>query len=98
MVDATLTDAVLLALRPAGVREAIRLRLGGGYTAMQVVERIPGVATTDLVAARAEVERVRQALLALAAEGRVIRTRSTFAAELKSKGYRGVVVDVFRLA
>lgn len=98
MADAALIEAVLRALRPAGLREAVRLRLGGGYTAMQVVERIPGVATDDLVAARAEVERVRQALLELAADGRVIRTRSTFAAELKSKGYRGVVVDVFRLA
>lgn len=98
MEDTELIETILAALRPAGLREALRLRLGGGYTAMQVVERIPGVATDDPVVARAEVERVRRLLLNLSMEGRVVRSRSTFAAELKGKGYRGVVVDVFRLA
>lgn len=97
---------VLNALRPRNLRERARARLVGGWSAVQVRERLsepvaaawlaenPG---EPVVQARRLVEAVRSALLALATEGRVERRASSYGMELRSKGGRAVVVDVFRL-
>lgn len=100
-------DPILTALRPRSVREALRVRLVGGWSPVQVCERIdpeevrrwkadqPG---EDIVIERRLVDAVRTALLSLCATGQVRRTTSRYGVELRSKGARAVVVDVFRLA
>ncbi len=103
----SLADAVLHALKPRSVRERLWARWLGGWTVVQVVERLdPGDradhATVDgldpVVANRRLAEAVRGQLLALAAAGRVHRDSTTMGATLKSKGERKIIVDIFRLA
>jgi hypothetical protein len=96
--------AVLAALRPSGVRERVRLAMGGGYTALQVWERVGPAARAALapvgedptVAARHAVERVQRVLMTLAASGRVRHRRVGMSVVLNTKGPRDVLVDVFR--
>lgn len=94
-----LREAVLAALEPRGVRERLRTRIAGGYTALQVYERLHPDARAALAGgdARAGVEAVHRTLRALATDGRVAHGRSSFGAELKGKGYRSVLVDVYRV-
>lgn len=99
--DADLDAAILAALEPSGILERVRLRLGGGYTAVQVFERIDAVTALDShdpVEVRAVVARVQRRLVALSDAGRVRRTRSRLTVPINTKGPRDVVVDVFRLA
>jgi len=100
-------DAVLRVLKPRNVRERLRARLLGGWTVVQVLERLeagdwaldgPGDAAEQALAYRRRAEAVRAELLALAAAGRVCRGTTTMGATLKSKGERKIIVDVFRLA
>ena len=102
-VATEIEDAVLRALRPAGLRERLRLRLGGGLTALQVWERLEPSARAVLVAdetpalaERRGVERVRAVLTRLEEDGRVRRARVRMTVPLNTKGPRDVVVDVFR--
>lgn len=103
----SLTDSVLHALKPRNLRERLRARWLGGWTVMQVVERLdPGDradhAMVDgldpVVADRRLAEAVRGQLLRLVAGGQVHRGSTTMGATLKSKGERKIIVDVFRLA
>ena len=101
--DAALDAAVLATLAPTGLAGRIRLRLGGGYTALQVWERLPGPARAGLgeadeTAIRRAVERVQRRLHALAADGKVARDRTRMTIRLNTKGPRDIVVDVYRLA
>ncbi len=103
MTDAELDAAVVAALSPMGLGERLRVRLSGGYTALQVWERLDpaargGIGEEDPVAVRRGVERVQRRLVALAEAGRVIRGRSRMTVSLNTKGPRDVLVDVFRLA
>ena len=100
-------DPILTALRPRSVREALRVRLVGGWSAVQVCGRLDPEEVRrwkadqqgeSVVIDRRLVEAVRAALLALCAAGRVQRRTSGYGVELRSKGARAVVVDVFRLA
>lgn len=100
-----LADAVLTALRPRSVGERVRVRLTGGWTALQVRERLPPEAVASWLAAqpggpevanRRLIEAVRDALVGLVAAGRAHRRTSRLAVELRSKGSRDVVVDLFR--
>jgi hypothetical protein len=91
-------DALLDALRPRGLRERLRLRTVGGWTAAQVYTRLADDARATLAGERWPVEVVHRALLALVEAGRVHRARVRWAMELNTKGMRGMVVDVFRLA
>lgn len=101
MTDAALDPALLGALAPRGLVERLRLRVGGGYTVLQVWERLPpdaraALGEADPVAARAAVERVRRRLDALAGEGVVVRSRARMTVPLNTKGPRDILVDVYR--
>ncbi|MDP2309279.1 MAG: hypothetical protein Q8P18_24870 [Pseudomonadota bacterium] len=96
---------MLAALRPSGLRERLRLAIGGGYTALQVWERLEPAVRAALVDPRGEdatvtgrraVERVQRVLMALAATGRVRHARVGMSITLNTKGPRDVLVDVFR--
>jgi hypothetical protein len=97
-----LAEAVLAALRPTGLRDRLRVRVTGGYTALQVWERLPGSVRdalgdpADVVAARRGVERVQRVLHGLVDAGRVERVRVKLNIALGSKGPRDVLVDAFR--
>lgn len=95
---------MLGALRPSGLRERLRLKLSGGYTPLQVWERLDAPTRLALapadgdptVAARQAVERVQRLLMTLAATGRVRHERVGMTITLNTKGPRDVLVDVFR--
>jgi hypothetical protein len=99
--------AALAALRPGGWKERARARIVGGWTVVQVRERIAadaasaflaGVDGPEVVRERALVESLRRTLLDLAGEGKVVRTAARYSTVLNTKGERGMLVDLFRLA
>lgn len=104
MTDLELGAAALAALHPRGLRQRIRLAMSGGYTPLQVWDRLAPEARAALVpgggdspvAERHAVERVQRVLLTLAAEGRVHHRRVGMTVTLNTKGPRDVLVDVFR--
>jgi hypothetical protein len=92
------------ALRPRSLRERLRVRLAGGWSAMQVAERLdPGVragleAGLDGAAApRRTVSAVLAELLSLVEEGKVKRRRVKYGIVLNTKGDRAMLVDAFSL-
>jgi hypothetical protein len=102
-----LSEALVVALRPRTVGERVRARIVGGWSARQVLARLP----SDLVAAwvagggedpivreRRLADAVHAALLDLTHGGQVRRQVARYGVELRSKGHRYAVVDVFRLA
>lgn len=109
MSESDVEAGVLSALRPAGLRERVRLTLGGGYTPLQVWERLDPALRAALappveertveahtVLARRAVERVRRVLIGLAASGQARHRRVGMSVFLSTKGPRDVLVDVFR--
>ena len=100
LTDPELDAALLAGLAPRGLAERARVRLGGGYTALQVWQRAFPDATPadDPVETRRAVARVAQRLFALAARGAVEHSRTRMSVFLNTKGPRDVEVDVFRLA
>lgn len=96
--------AVLAALRPSGVRDRLRFRAGGGFTPLQVWDRLTPSMRVDLtppgedptVAARYAVERVQRVLMTLLTGGRVRHERVRMSVFLNTKGPRDVLIDVFR--
>ncbi len=94
-------------MKPRNIRERLRARWLGGWTVVQVLERLdagdraehaPADVVDRVVADRRMAEAVRAQLLALAAAGQVRRGSTTMGATLKSKGERKIIIDVFRLA
>lgn len=86
----TLLEAALLeALRPRGWRERVRVRLGWGFTPLQVYERL-----TD---PRWGVAEVAEGLSRLAKGGRLRHARERMSVVLNTKGPRDIVVDTYRL-
>ncbi len=101
-----LHDAVLHALRPRTLAEAVRTRLGGGWSVVEVRARLaPEVVQTWLGTADAEPIRaeralcdaVRHELSGLVAAGTVARRTRRYSAHLRGKGARDVVIDLYRL-
>ena len=86
---------LLEALRPRGVSERVRARLGVGWTASQVASRVASD-TYDGVAD--PVAEVHAELVALVRDGHVLRKQVRWTAQINTKGPRDMVVDVFRLA
>lgn len=102
MID--LADAVLTALAPRGPGERLRLWVSGGWTVVQVYERLAdelrhtlaGGADEPNLAARRGIDLVHRALVALVEAGRVRRTRASYVMSLNTKGDRGMTVDLYR--
>lgn len=101
-----LRDAVACALLPQGWRERLRVATVGGWSAAQVRGRLSDEAAAawlasatgpPIVQERALIEAVRVDLLALVISGVATRRVTTYGVELRSKGQRQAVVDVFRL-
>ena len=99
--------AVFAALTPRSPRERARSWLIGGWTARQVLERLPAPVVEawmqagegdPIVRQRRLATAVHTLLVTMAAAGRVRRRSSRYGVELKSKGLRHAVVDVFRQA
>lgn len=94
-MSAALEELVAAALRPQTLAEALRLRLSGGLTAAQVLERLPdatqrallGAEPNPTLARRAALAEVALALDTLVQVGRARRAR----AQMKS-----ALVDVYR--
>jgi hypothetical protein len=96
VADPVLRAAVLGVLRGGGLATRLRRSLGGGYTALQVFERLGRAGPADVPDARAAVQEVADVLRALADEGLVVRKAQRMTVRMGSKGPRDVVVDVFR--
>lgn len=109
--DAALADAIRLALAPSGLRERVKLRVAGGWTARQVFERLDEAPRSALLAScareggaddqgqevqRAAVDKVYRALLDLSAAGGAERKQVQYTMTLNTKGPRDMLVDVFR--
>lgn len=106
LAPAELDAALLAALRPRGLTERIRLRVTGGFSAIQVLDRLPedtaerlcAQASSPALARREAVDRIALRLRALLAEGSVERTRASLATDVRVKGIRLIEVDLYRLA
>ena len=100
-----LEQALLDALRPRSMRERVRLRLVGGWTAAQVMQRLTpdqqqhvfGNEKNEVVAVRQALDVVWDALIVLGRSGRVSR-RSVAIRAKDGRGARDVKMDVFVLA
>lgn len=101
----TLDAALLAALRPSSLRERASLALSGGWSAIQVLDRLApelraaleAGAPSPALGRRAAVDAVAARLRALEAAGRLRRGRATLATDVRVKGVRLIEVDVFRL-
>jgi len=97
--------AVHEALRPRGLRERVRLRWLGGFTAPQLLARLPDALHDQLLegeenltlAERRAVHAVTFALDVLVQRGQVGRHRASLNKEIRGQGLRGFKVDVYRL-
>lgn len=101
MSDDALARALIAALRPVGLAERVRVRLGGGLTALQLWERLPpsvagALPGDDPVRVREGLARVQACLAELERDGRVERRRAKLTVTLNTKGPRDVLVDVYR--
>ncbi len=101
-----LPEAVRCALLPQGLRERLRVLTLGGWSAYQVRSRLAeGVAAAwlaeangpEIVRERALIEAVRVELMALVNTGAARRRASSYGVDLRSKGQRAAIVDVYRL-
>lgn len=101
-----LDEAILEALRPGSLRARLELRLAGGWSAIQVLDRLPepvraalaAQSERDVLARRESVDRVSARLHALLAAGRVRRRRASLATDVRVKGIRLIEVDLFSRA
>lgn len=93
-MSSELRKAVLQALQPRNLRERARVAILGGFTAVQVLERLPeGVAFGE----RRALDAVAAELRGLVEAGQVRRRTSSYGAELRGKGHRKVLVDLYRI-
>ena len=103
--SAELVAAVQDALRPRGLRERARLKWLGGFTAPQLLARLPDELHDRLLigeenltlAERKAVHAVTHALDVLVQQGMARRERATLNKEIRGQGLRGFKVDVYRL-
>jgi hypothetical protein len=91
-----LDEALLEALRSRTLRERLREAVAPGFTAAQVLERLPSPLREEVRAAhRSPADHVHAALLQLASAARVRTRRVRYGVVLNTKGHRDMVVDVF---
>lgn len=99
MPEVRVADSLVAALRPRDLRERVRARVAPGYTATQVLSRLPASEREALTSAhRFPADVVHAALIELVASGRVRTRRVRYTVVLNTKGHRDMVVDVFWLA
>lgn len=109
-VTAAIETSILQALQPNGLRERARFLISPGFSAQQVFERLPAAVQAELcaggdersvadpiVARRKAVDLIYRTLNRLAETGQVARRKVAYGVELKSKGQRGVLVDVYHV-
>lgn len=100
-----LIQAVAEAMRPTGLRDRVKIRLAGGLTVFQVMDRMPESLLDELregqdipvLARRLAVSRLEHALYELTEQSRAKRARVDMAMDLPGKGIRGVRIDVYKL-
>lgn len=103
-VDFDLNDRLLVALQSRGFGERLRLRFSGGFTSVQLLGRLAMDDQAALqaghenptVAQRQALDRIQICLRELEAEGKVQRTRVNLKTDLRGKGTRRVIVEVYR--
>lgn len=83
------SEALLEALKPRGWRERLRVRVGWGFTPMQVYERLADSSWS--------IGEVSDELSRLARNGQVRHARERMSVVLNTKGPRDIVVDTYRL-
>lgn len=100
-----LIQSVADAMRPTGLRDRVRIRLAGGLTVFQVMDRMPESVLDELregqevpvLARRQAVYAIEHALYELNQQSRVTRDRIDMAMDLPGKGIRSVQIDVYKL-
>jgi len=91
-----LMQPLLAALRPRGLRERVRAAVAPGFTAAQLLERLPEDVRAELEAAYPfPAEPLHAALLELVARGSARTRRVRYTVVLNTKGHRDMVLDVF---
>jgi len=103
--EAEIDAALLDALRPRDLRERVRVRLLGGFSAIQALDRLPdelrerlyALAGSPALARRQAVDLLAARLRALYADGRVARARASLATDVRVKGIRLIEVDLYQL-
>ena len=100
-----LRQTLLTALRPDSLRGRLRLRLSGGYTAVQVFHRLPEAVQrtllkggiSDSAAAHQAISTLQHTMDAMVHEGLLERNTSELQTQ-DGRGPRAVMVDVYRVA
>lgn len=104
-----LESAIMAVLSPMSLKDRVKFRLSGGLSAREVLDRLPSGLREGLVGEaalhdpenvlgqRRAVDGVQRALIGLVQQERLVRSQRSAWVELKSKGHRSVVVDVFRV-
>jgi hypothetical protein len=100
-----LEQALIEAMRPADLRERIKIRLAGGMTALQIYDRLPDALRAALeegpenavVARRQGIHVIEHGLYSLGQQSRVRRKNVTTAINLPGKGLRSINIDVYKL-
>ncbi len=99
-----LQAALLDAIRPGSLRDRLRLRLSGGYTAVQVFHRLPDEvqhtllsgAVSDSAAAHQAITTLQHTMDALVRQG-ILRRQTSELQTDDGRGPRAVMVDVYRI-
>ena len=99
-----LRQLLLDVIRPASLRDRLRLRLSGGYTAVQVFHRLPpptqrallegGI--SDSAAAHQAISTLQETMDAMVREG-ILRRQTSELQTQDGRGPRAVMVDVYRM-
>ena len=99
-----LIEVICLAMKPKGVRERLRLQLSGGYTAKQILYRLPTVNQKSLVPENTHPSQIQSAaLIALnktltqMRELGIISRKSVNIQEQDGRGVRRIQIDVYRI-
>lgn len=103
--DNALVSEILGVLRPRGLRQRVRRRLGGGVPVGVILDALPpgrlvqlgGEAESDNVVRQRAIKALRHELDALEAAGRVRRDQVMMGFDGRGHGLRQGLVDVWRL-
>jgi hypothetical protein len=105
-LDFDLPGRLLTVMRPDSLAERVGLRITGGRTAVQLLERLRANEQTQLradsdnenLAHRQALSKIQGALDQLERSGQARRSQAKIRTDLRGKGVRLVLVDVYRCA